>query len=118
MGMTGRSHRRTLSAAMAVLLATLAWTPLRAQGWAVPAVGERVRIAWPVVAPKPLRGELVAVRGDTLVVRRDVSLQLLEVPLSEVDWVEVRRPRSQLEGLGHGLLVGVPAGFGAATCSA
>jgi hypothetical protein len=75
-------------------------------------VGAKVRITTPLVAPEKLQGELVAVRGDTLVIRRDVSLQVLEIPLSQVDRLELRRERSQFEGLEHGLLIGVPAGIG------
>ena len=99
-----------LSTAMAAVLVALAWTPLAAQERAVPAVGDRVRIEWRVVAPKPLRGERVEIRGDTLVVRRDDSLQRLEVPFSEVGLIEVRRPRSPMQGLGHRLSLAVPIG--------
>ncbi|HVG44219.1 MAG TPA: hypothetical protein VM890_05790, partial [Longimicrobium sp.] len=107
--MKGASRvHRTLSA-MAVLVA-LGWTPLGAQERAAPTVGDRVRIASPAMAGT-LMGDLVAVRGDTLFVRRDLAVNPVAVPLSQVDWMEVRRPRSRLAGLGHGLLYGVPTGL-------
>ena len=102
----------TLSRAAAAVLVALASTPLGAQERTVPAVGDRVRIASPVTPAGMLRGELVEVRGDTLVVRRDDTLRHVAVPLSRIDWMEVRRPRSRLNGLGRGLLYGVPIGFG------
>src|SRR5688500_17583509 len=82
MGMT------RLSTAMAMVLVALAWTPLGAQERAVPAVGD-----------------------DTLFVRRSSDDAWVAVPLSQVYWMEVRRPRSGWQGLGRGLLHGVPIGF-------
>jgi len=102
--------QRTLAAVAAAVLVALAAVSADAQERGVPAVGERVRIAWQVVAPATLRGELLEVRGDTLVVRRDESFQRLEVPLAEVGLIEVRRARSRLEGMGRGLLLGPPIG--------
>jgi hypothetical protein len=96
---------------MAAILAALASAPLAAQERVVPAVGDQVRIA-SAAAPGRLRGELVAVRGDTLVVISAVTLRSVAVPLSQVDRIDVRRRRSGWEGLGRGLLYGVPFGFG------
>jgi hypothetical protein len=101
---------RTQTAVAAVVLVALARTPAGAQERALPAVGDRVRIAWRAVAPQTLRGELLEVRGDTLVVRRDDSSQRVEVPIAEVGLIEVRRLRGPMEGLGHALLIAVPIG--------
>jgi hypothetical protein len=94
---------------MAAVLAALAAGPLGAQA-RVPAVGDRVRITSP--AGGRLKGELVAVRSDTLFVRPDPAAGVTAVPLSQVDRIEVRRQRTGMEGLGMGLLYGVPAGLG------
>jgi hypothetical protein len=94
---------------MAAVLAALAAAPLGAQA-RVPAVGDRVRITSP--AGGRLKGELVAVRRDTLFVRLDPAAGATAVPLSQVDRIEVRRQRTGMEGLGVGLLYGVPIGLG------
>ena len=104
--------QRTFAAVSAVVLAALAAAPADAQERGLPAVGDRVRIEWRVVAPQTLRGELLEVRGDTLVVRRDESFQRLEVPLAEVGLIEVRRLRGPEEGLVHALALAVPIGVG------
>ena len=97
----------TRAAMMAVVLVALA-PPLRAQE-RTPAVGDRVRITSP--AGGRLKGELTAVRGDTLLVRPDPASQVVAVPLSQVNRIEVRRQRTGMEGLGVGLLHAVPTGF-------
>jgi len=102
--------QRTFAAVSAAVLAALAAAPADAQERGLPAVGDRVRIEWRVVAREKLRGELLEVRGDTLVVRRDESFQRLEVPLAEVGLIEVRRTRGPMEGLGHALALAVPIG--------
>jgi hypothetical protein len=98
------------STALAALLVTLAAAPLAAQERTAPVVGERVRISGPALSPRKWRGELVEVRGDTLVVLREPTMRRVEVPPSAVRRLEVRRPRSRIEGLGHGLLLGVSIG--------
>ena len=95
------------AAMMAVAMVMLA-APLRAQE-RTPAVGDRVRITSP--AGGRLKGELVAVRGDTLLVRPDPASRVIAVPPSQVDRIEVRRQRTGMEGLGVGLLHAVPIGF-------
>jgi hypothetical protein len=102
----------SLSAMAAVVLLGLAAAPLRAQQRTAPAAGDRVRISLQGASPGTLRGELVEVRGDTLVIVRDSTLRRVHVPLSEVERVQVRIRRSPWEGLQRGLLVGVPIGFG------
>jgi len=92
---------------VAVVMVALA-APLRAQE-RTPAVGDRVRITSP--AGGRMKGELVAVRGDTLLVRPDPASQVIAVPPSQVDRIEVRRQRTGMEGLGVGLLYAVPVGF-------
>ena len=108
--MTGaRRDVRTLAAA--AVLAAAAATPLAAQERVVPAVGDRVRVA-SAAAPETLHGELVAVRGDTMFVRRYSDAARVAVPFAQVSWIEVRQQRSGWQGLGRGLLYGVPIGFG------
>jgi len=86
--------------------------PLAAQRAAPPAVGETVRLSAPAAAPGTLRGELVARRGDTLFVRRENATAPVAVRMAQVEWIDVRRPRGWLAGLGRGVLIGAPAGFG------
>ncbi|HEV7589346.1 MAG TPA: hypothetical protein VGO40_14615 [Longimicrobium sp.] len=94
----------------AAVLVALAGTRLGAQERSLPAVGERVRIVAPAVGPRALTGDLMAVRGDTLFVRGDQAVTAVAVPLSRVEWIEVRRRRSRVAGLGRGLLIGIPVG--------
>ena len=63
------------------------------------AVGEQVRVVAPSVGPRAVTGDLVAVRGDTLFVRGDAAT--VAVPLGQVEWIQVRRPRSPCFSVCH-----------------
>ncbi len=108
--MTG-ARREVRRLAAAAVLAAAAATPLAAQERVVPAVGDRVRVA-SSAARETLHGDLVAVRGDTMFIHRYSDAARVAVPLAQVSWIEVRQQRSGWEGLGRGLLYGVPIGFG------
>jgi hypothetical protein len=71
-------------------------------------IGDTVRIGAPALGPG-IRGELVAVRGDTLFVRRFGAT--LAVPMAQVERIEVRRRRSLLNALGLGVAYGAPLGL-------
>lgn len=98
-----------MSAVVIAFGTAVAGTPLGAQERSIPAVGEQVRVVAPSVGPRAVTGDLVAVRGDTLIVRGDAAT--VAVPLGQVEWIQVRRPRSRAAGWGRGLLIGMPAGF-------
>jgi hypothetical protein len=80
----------------------------QAPGGAV--AGDTVRIGAPTLGPA-IRGELVAVRGDTLFVDRHGAT--LAVPMSRVERVDVRRRRSMLGSVARGVSWGAPLGFAA-----
>jgi hypothetical protein len=94
---------------MALVAAALA-VPGRmaAQASVTSVIGDSVRVTAPSVEPG-IRGVLVAVRDDSLFVRRHG--RTIAVPLSQVEWVEVRRRRSALGGLLRGVLIGAPVGL-------
>jgi hypothetical protein len=71
-------------------------------------IGDTVRVTARAV-DQGIRGVLVAVRDDSLYVRR--YGRTIAVPLSQVEWVEVRRRRSVLGGLLRGVLIGAPVGL-------
>ncbi|MFL5386394.1 MAG: hypothetical protein ACJ8GN_28070 [Longimicrobiaceae bacterium] len=73
-------------------------------------VGDSVRVTAPGLGPA-IRGELAAVRGDTMFVRRYAAT--LGVPMSRVERIDVRRRRSALRGLGRGVAYGAPLGLAA-----
>jgi len=102
-----RTMARCLLAAAAMLPAPVR---MAAQAPAGVTVGDSVRVAAPALGPG-IRGELVATRGDTLLVRRYAAT--LAVPMSQVERVDVRRRRSALRGLGRGVAYGAPLGLAA-----
>lgn len=81
---------------------------MAAQASVTSVIGDSVRVTAPSVEPG-IRGVLVAVRDDSLFVRRHG--RTIAVPLSQVEWVEVRRRRSALGGLLRGVLIGAPVGL-------
>jgi hypothetical protein len=93
-----------------VLAALLAPGRMAAQTPGGAVVGDTVRIGAPTLGPG-IRGELVAVRGDTLFVDRHGAT--LAVPMSRVERVDVRRRRSVLGSVAHGVSWGAPLGFAA-----
>ena len=75
-------------------------------------IGDTVRVTAPAAGEgEGIRGVLVAVRDDSLFVRR--YGRTISVPLSQVEWVEVRRRRSAPARLLRGVLYGAPSGLGA-----
>ena len=81
-------------------------------------VGDTVRVIAPALGPG-IRGELAAVRGDTLYVRRYGAT--LAVPMSRVERVDVRRRRSVsdrlVRGVAYGAALGLAAGFALGTAA-
>ena len=74
------------------------------------AVGDTLRIEAPALGPG-IRGELVAMRGDTLYVRRYGTT--LHVPMAQVERVDVRRRRSAMGSAARGVAFGAPLGLAA-----
>ena len=100
----------TRSIVRAALVAAALLLPGRmlAQAPLAGVIGDTVRVRAPAIGAG-IRGVLVAVRNDTLFVRRyGVTLP---VPLSQVEWVDVRRKRSLLGGLARGVAYGAPIGL-------
>jgi len=91
-----------------LMAAMLAARPLGAQGLQGVSEGEPVRVATLDAGPR-LYGVFVRVRNDTLYVRRDG--ETVGVPTSQVRGIEVRRERTALEGMGHGMTIGAPIGL-------
>jgi hypothetical protein len=83
---------------------------MAAQAPTGPAVGDTVRVAAPALGPG-IRGELVAVHGDTMFINRYGAT--LAVPMSQVERVDVRRQRSTLGAVARGVSWGAPMGFAA-----
>jgi hypothetical protein len=103
------SSVRALAAVGALLLA-LGPAPLAAQR-RIAEIGDRVRVSWTSPPGATLQGELTSLRGDTLLVRRGLAVRAVPVPLSQVQRIEVRLPRSRLEGMGRGVVIGAPIGL-------
>ena len=94
-------------------------TPICVQDTLALTPGARVRISAPdLLGPEALIGNVVALRGDTLVVHKaDASGAGLRLPLAQVDRLEVSRGgRSRGTGAAIGFLVGAAVGgiYGAA----
>jgi hypothetical protein len=93
----GTSHRARARAALALaLLAGSAgcFATARRPAAPTPSVlalddGARIRVSSPVLGREPRIGHFIAVRGDTLFMWRDVTLDSLTVPLSSVRRLEV-----------------------------
>ena len=98
--------------AMGVMAGAMWLAPGRmaAQELAGAAVGDSVRIEAPALGPG-IRGELVAMHGDTLYVRRYGAM--LAVPMARVERVDVRRRLSPVAALGRGVAYGAPMGLAA-----
>ena len=95
---------------MALLLAALAIPGrMAAQASVSSMIGDTVRVTAPA-AGEGIRGVLVAVRDDTMFVRRYGLV--VPVPLSQVERVDVRRRRPRGDGLLRGVLYGAPIGLG------
>jgi len=74
--------------------------------------GVRIRVTAPSFAAAPRIGHFIAVRGDTLSMWRDVSLDSLAVPLAAIRGVEMSTWRGSYmkQGTIVGLLVGALGG--------
>jgi hypothetical protein len=74
--------------------------------------GVRIRVTAPAFAATPRIGHFIAVRGDTLSMWRDVSLDSLAVPLAAIRGVEMSTWRGSYvkRGVGIGLVAGALGG--------
>jgi hypothetical protein len=74
--------------------------------------GVRIRVTAPAFAATPRIGHFIAVRGDTLSMWRDVSLDSLAVPLAAIRGVEMSTWRGSYvkRGTAIGLIVGAFGG--------
>lgn len=94
---------------MALLATALAMPGSTAAQTSVASViGDTVRVTAPAAGER-IRGVLVAVRDDSLFVRR--YGRTLAVPLARVERVDVKRRRSHVAGLFRGVLYGAPIGL-------
>ena len=91
-------------------MAAVLLVPRRMVAQAAAVVGDTVRIEAPALGPG-IRGELAAVRGDTMFVRRYGIT--LAVPISQVERVDVRRRRSAMGRAARGVAFGAPLGLAA-----
>jgi len=105
-------------AVVAAAWAGVMLAPRQTMAQAVAVVGDTVRVIAPTLGPG-IRGELAAVRGDTLFVRRYGAT--LAVPMSRVERVDVRRRRSVsdrlVRGVAYRAALGLAAGFALGTAA-